>query len=114
MLVWAYPLLWLAAIIGGVFALSMDQPWGWFLLVPAGAVLIVIHVQRLWAEIADWGRLPFASRDQWIGIRGFLSGFAAAVCLWGVTIDTGVGRAMSVIGFLVIGACLYAGAVARR
>lgn len=59
-------------------------------------------------------RVPFATREQWIGIRGFVSGFALAIAIWAGMAETMTGRVISGIAMAVIGLCVYAGAFDRR
>ena len=109
----AYILLWLAAMLGGVAALSMDEAWGWFLLAPAGVILLFIHTANLLDDMTRGPRLPFATRENWIGIRGFASGFALAIAIWAGTTEGTAGRVIAAICVSIIGLCVYAGAFSR-
>lgn len=59
-------------------------------------------------------KLPFATRDQWIGLRGFVSGFALAIAIWAGTTETTAGRVIAAICVGVIGLCVYGGAFERN
>lgn len=98
----------------GLLALSDGYGWGWAALIASVATLCIYYWQaREMRDAFSSRQRVVMSHEEWIGIRGFVSGFALAIAIWAGTTDSMAGRVIAAICVAVIGLCVYAGAFGR-